>query len=170
MQTPPPTPDEEHLKLLAVFHYILGGFHIFISCFFLMYVAMGILFALSPTMLPPEFIAVPDTPSPPAPPPLEGAPELPAPPTLDPKPAPVAAMGWFFAVFGAVGFLIGCAFGILTIISGRKIAQRKNRTFSFVIAAINCLSLPFGTALGIFTIIVLNRPSVQTLYQDSAPS
>jgi hypothetical protein len=36
-----------------------------------------------------------------------------------------------------------------------------------VIAGINCLSFPFGTALGIFTLIVLSRESVQALYKSS---
>ena len=33
-----------------------------------------------------------------------------------------------------------------------------------VMAALACLSMPFGTVLGVFTIIVLARPSVQALF------
>jgi hypothetical protein len=45
---------------------------------------------------------------------------------------------------------------MLTFIAGRFIHRRVNRTFSIVIAGINCLHF-FGTALGIFTLIVLTR-------------
>jgi len=48
--------------------------------------------------------------------------------------------------------------------SGRWIKQRKNRVFSLVVAGFNCLQIPLGLALGIFTFIVLMRPSVQQAY------
>jgi hypothetical protein len=35
---------------------------------------------------------------------------------------------------------------------------------TFVVAAINCAFFPFGTALGIFTIIVLQRSTVKMTY------
>jgi hypothetical protein len=34
-----------------------------------------------------------------------------------------------------------------------------------VIAIITCLSVPLGTALGVFTLIVLARPSVKQLFE-----
>jgi len=36
--------------------------------------------------------------------------------------------------------------------------------FAFVMACIECLFIPFGTILGVFTIIVLSRESVKTLF------
>src|SRR6266481_1319847 len=39
--------------------------------------------------------------------------------------------------------------------------------FSMVIGGLNCLQIPFGTALGIFTIMVLSRDSVRELYSDN---
>jgi hypothetical protein len=48
------------------------------------------------------------------------------------------------------------------------IKKRKNRTFSFVVAAMNCLQFPFGTALGVFTFIVLARPTVKSSYDVSS--
>jgi hypothetical protein len=38
----------------------------------------------------------------------------------------------------------------------------------FVVAAIECIFMPFGTVLGVFTIIVLSRPSVKALFQSEA--
>ena len=45
------------------------------------------------------------------------------------------------------------------------ILRRKARRFSILIAAADCLWLPIGTVLGIFTIIVLRRGSVRDLYR-----
>ena len=34
--------DAEHLKLLSIFHYIVGGITALFSCLFIMHIAMGI--------------------------------------------------------------------------------------------------------------------------------
>lgn len=68
---------------------------------------------------------------------------------------------WFYVLFG----IIIVAGGILTFLSGRFMSQRKNRTFSMVIAGLSCLVFP-NVILGIFTLIVLTRPSVARLYEE----
>lgn len=60
---------------------------------------------------------------------------------------------------------MGWAGAICTFISGRLLAKRRKRMFSFVMAALLCMFMPFGTVLGIFTIMVLSRESVQRLYE-----
>jgi hypothetical protein len=42
--------------------------------------------------------------------------------------------------------------------------------FSFVMAAVMCMFVPFGTILGVFTIIVLSKESVLRLYGSSTHS
>ena len=69
-----------------------------------------------------------------------------------------------FLFMGSCATLFGWTFGVLTILSGRYIAQRRRRMFSMVIAGINCASFPLGTLLGVFTFIVLLRPSVKAMY------
>ena len=69
----------------------------------------------------------------------------------------------FYLIAGAL-ILLGV---VLNVISARCIKQRKNRVFSFVVAAINCLQIPLGTVLGIFTIVVLNRSSVEQKYREA---
>lgn len=56
---------------------------------------------------------------------------------------------------------------ILNLLSGLFLRERRHRTFSFVVAALNCLHIPFGTVLGVFTIIVLVKDSVRELYEQS---
>ena len=48
--------------------------------------------------------------------------------------------------------------------SGLAESRRKHYTFCFVMACVECLSVPFGTMLGVFTILVLNRASVKELF------
>ena len=40
--------DAEHLRLLSLFYYIRGGVSAFFSCFFLMYVFMGLILSALP--------------------------------------------------------------------------------------------------------------------------
>ena len=47
---------------------------------------------------------------------------------------------------------------------GVKIRQRRWWTFCYLTGWGECLMFPFGTVLGIFTIIVLARPSVKRLF------
>jgi hypothetical protein len=70
-----------------------------------------------------------------------------------------------------MGFIFVVA-AVLNVVSGIFLRQRRHRIFSFVIAGLDCLQIPFGTALGVFAIIVLSRDSVRQLYlsQNSATS
>ena len=85
-------------------------------------------------------------------------------PMESPEELPPQVFGYLFAFFGATFFILGEALAIANILSGRFLKLRKRYWFSFVIACINCLYMPFGTILGVFTIIVLSRESVKELY------
>lgn len=77
-------------------------------------------------------------------------------------------MGWMFAVGGGLFVVLGWAMAICTFFAGKFLSERRRRTFVFVIACINCLSVPIGTALGVFTLLVLERPSVKGLFEGSS--
>jgi hypothetical protein len=77
---------------------------------------------------------------------------------------PPEFLGWIFAVLGSLFFLIGIAMAICILIAGRSLALRKRYSFPFVMACIECLLIPFGTILGVFTIVVLSRESVLGLF------
>ena len=91
----------------------------------------------------------------------------------------VVLMGLFVALMGlgVVTFVLVTVLGICMalagglavcmFISGRKLRQRKSRMFSLIIAGIECLMMPFGTILGIFTLMTLNNASVKELYRKS---
>ena len=49
-------------------------------------------------------------------------------------------------------------------LAGRSLARHRRYTFCLVVAAILCLFVPFGTLLGVFTIIVLVRSTVRARF------
>lgn len=73
-------------------------------------------------------------------------------------------LGPVLSTLGIVLFVLIEAIGLLNIHSGRCIGKRKNRTFSMVVAAFNCLSIPLGLVLGIFTLVTLSEEPVKQEY------
>lgn len=130
----PTTRDGEHLRLLSIFHYIAGGLLAFMGCFALIYMVVGVVFVLGKI------------------------------PSTNKGPPPPPAVGAIFIFIGLFGLLMSWGIATCLFLSGRFMANRRNMTFSIVIAAISCLQIPFGTILGVFTLIVLTRPSVKALY------
>src|SRR5262249_9136526 len=86
-------------------------------------------------------------------------------PGLDPR-----FMAYFFIILGATFTLGFGVFGSLQLYAARCLRLRQSRTFCLIIAGISCLMVPFGTALGIFSFIVLGRVTVQRLFQEAAAS
>jgi hypothetical protein len=82
----------------------------------------------------------------------------------------VPAMGALFMLVGGVAILAGWTFAVCMVIAGRRLAVQRNHTFCLVMAAIGCMFMPFGTVLGVLTILVLMRPSVKELFDASAAS
>ncbi|MDB6025781.1 MAG: hypothetical protein JWM68_2004 [Verrucomicrobiales bacterium] len=69
---------------------------------------------------------------------------------------------WFYVLMG-VWFVVS---SILNVISGLFLLNKQHRMFSLVVAGINCLHMPLGTILGVFTLIILMRDSVRSLYSE----
>jgi len=133
---PPTQQDESQLKLLSTLHYVLAGLSAFFSSFFLFHVAWGISI-------------------------WRGTPLFPGPAHGGP-PVPVGIM---FTFIGAAAVFVGWAFAGCLIVAGRSLAARTRYTFCLAVAGMACvLCNPLGMGLGIFTIIVLLRPSVKQLF------
>jgi hypothetical protein len=150
VNTPPPlyrdqrAVDREHLSLLSVFHYVVAGFAF-----------SGLGFLLLHYMMFSTFLNNPDM--------WKGAPGAQGPPVAQFQQF-FAVFKWFYVFGGAC--LIAAA--VANLVSGLFIRARKNRMFSLVVAALNCIQVPFGTVLGVFTIIVLVRESVREVYDRPA--
>jgi hypothetical protein len=87
---------------------------------------------------------------------------------LDHQPhGPEALFGVIFVVVPLL-FMAGLwALAVAMFLAGRRLAQRTRHTFCLVVAAIACIFFPIGTALGVFTIIVLMRPGMQERFAAS---
>ena len=77
---------------------------------------------------------------------------------------PAVVIGWIFLIGGSTFILIGWTYAIAMFFAGRCLQSHRRPTFCFVIAVLSCLHAPIGTVLGVFTIIVLQRPSVKELF------
>jgi hypothetical protein len=53
----------------------------------------------------------------------------------------------------------------MVMMTAASLGTRRRRTLCLVTAGLTCASFPLGTALGIFTFIVLSRPTVKTLFE-----
>jgi hypothetical protein len=131
--------DTEQLNLLAIFHYVVAGLAVLFSFFPLLYTTVGAMFI---------FAARHGT----------------AKPGED---LPPEFLGWIFAVLGSLLFLTGIAMAICILIAGRSLALRERYSFVLVMACIECVFIPFGTILGVFTIVVLSRESVRGLFSTA---
>lgn len=68
------------------------------------------------------------------------------------------------SVMGAICLIYGVGTSIATILVGKFINQRRNHLYCLILAGVNCISFPIGTALGVFTFVVLLRDSVKHLF------
>jgi hypothetical protein len=79
-------------------------------------------------------------------------------------------MGVFLMALAAFAILLGWTFAVCLIVAGRRLASQRSYTFCLVMAALACMFMPFGTVLGVLTIIVLMRPSVKSLFGQPTPA
>jgi len=128
------TQDEDHLRLLSIFHYVVAGLAAFLACFPIIHLVIGLAFILAPHT-------------------FEGKGERPPP-----------WFGWVFVIFASIIITLGWTFAAFIFATGRSLSRRRRYLFCLVMAGVECLFMPFGTVLGVFTIIVLMRESVKQLF------
>ena len=87
-----------------------------------------------------------------------------APEKLGGRGAPPELFGWFFVAIAVAMMAMIWTMAVLTLVAGKRLAERRSYTFVNVVAAVLCLFMPLGTLLGVFTIVVLQRPSVKARF------
>ncbi|MGD1908295.1 MAG: hypothetical protein ACFB0C_20215 [Leptolyngbyaceae cyanobacterium] len=127
-------PEQEHLRLLSIFHYVWGGVTLATSLLALPHIGMGWWALQSPEL-------------------FESGGDMPA-----------ELYGWMFLGFGLFFLVAGLIYGLVVIWVGRCLAKRKGYWFSFIVACFECLMVPIGTLLGVFTLITLSKQTVKELY------
>ncbi|HCR33007.1 MAG TPA: hypothetical protein DIV57_06510 [Stenotrophomonas sp.] len=149
---PPPAPvapaltaqDIDHLRLLSIFHYVVAGLAAVFGLIFCMHIVMGIAM-------------------------LSGA----LPMNSNGQATPLHEqqfMGWMFIIMGGCAVSFGLGLAGFIAYAGRCLKQRRRHLLCMVVAAIACLFTPFGTVLGVFTLVVLLRPQVKAAFEANAPS
>ena len=133
--------DIGHIKLLAIFHVVVGC----LALAGLGFVALH--YMMMSTMLPM----------------MERDMAKQHPPGLPPPAEFMQIFVWMY-IFFAVILIIA---GVLNLLSAYFMSRRKHLVFSLVVAGLNCLQVPLGTVLGVFTIIVLMRDSVRAMYAEA---
>jgi hypothetical protein len=131
--------DAMYLRLLSVFHYVVGGITAVFTCFPLFQAFFGIL-ALRDMANMMDFVKGPPPPS---------------------------FLGWIYVVVGAMAITLGWGLAIVIFLAGKFLSQHTHYLYCLVVAAVECIFMPFGTVLGVFTIIVLTRPSVKLLFPET---
>lgn len=132
--------DEEHLRLLRVFHFVCAGLAAFFACIPIFHLIIGLVMLLAPQIFGSA------------------------------RNQPPAFIGLFFVIIASVFILMGWTFAALLALVGRNLGRRKHYTFCFAMACVACMFAPFGTVLGVFTIIVLLRPGVKMLFDQPGGS
>lgn len=134
------TESASHLRLIEIFHYVVGGIAALFAMIPVVHLVIGLMMVFSPES-------------------LNGKGD-----------APPAAFGWFFVVFASVFISVGLAFACCVIAAGRSIRRRRRYMFCLVMAGVECMFMPFGTVLGVFTIIVLVKEDVKRLFDPDFTS
>ena len=187
MESPPPVPvpielseqDTSHLSLLAIFHYVLAGLTFVFGSIPIVHLVIGLVMLTNPDgsgwpapqMLevrtheemqeevlfgeegvPPQF--------------KEDAAVVPQ--GHSPK-AVFQTVGGAFVAISVVLILAAWTLAVLLIAGGRSLQKRKRHLFCQVVAGLSCFLFPFGTVLGVFTILVLQKPAVATVFKRAKP-
>lgn len=126
--------DLDHLRLLSIFHYIVAGISALFACFPLIHFGLGLFMLAAPQQFGP------------------------------PHNQPPVFLGLFLMAFAGFIIALGWGFAMLVFLSGRFIALKRHYNFCFVVACVECIFMPFGTVLGVFTILVLSQRSVKELF------
>ena len=128
--------DHEHLRLLRFGFLVTGWFNAAMALFPLIHITLGIL------LLSGVF-------------PQSGK-------ANEPEPR---FIGLFFLIIGCTLSTIFATLGILKLVAARRIRERRSKLLIMVVAGISCLEIPYGTALGVCTFLVLQRPSVDAMFR-----
>ena len=151
MQEPNNAEDAEHLSALSIGHYIMAGLHAVGAIPLVAYAFAGAKLAerLSNEMA----LTMGDISGQAGADPFAGAPKE----MMD-------DLGTLIITLTVLGLVLVVAAAVGFFLVGLKLRQRQWWTFCYLSGWGECLMFPFGTILGVFTIIVLSRPTVERAF------
>ncbi len=135
----------DYLKLISIFQYILAGFTFLTSFFPILHLGFGLFMLFAPEASLCEMAK-------------DGCADV----------FLTRMMGVLFVCVGGGIMLSGFAFGGAILLTGRYIAQRRRPLFCMIVAGLECMFMPLGTALGVWTLFLLLKKEVSVLFAPSA--
>ncbi len=127
-------PDRDHLKLLAMFHVLLGA----LCAFFVLVPISHLFFGIS--MLTGIW------------------------PPGSPEPGPESWAGWILVTSAGFMIFAAVSMAALAVLAAVSLANEKRHGLCVAVACLECVFFPLGTILGIATLMVLFRPSGKELF------
>lgn len=164
--------DRSHLRFLEILHYVQAGLWVVM----VLWSAVSLLFfqsffdqmfenALMGPQRGRQVVEVQQVDAEPD----EGTPAGPT--TRPPMPPGMqefeAMFDGLFTVIIAVQIGWGLLAGVATLAAGLCLRRRRGRAVIYVASVLNILNIPLGTALGVFTFIVIGRPTVSAAFDES---
>ena len=131
--------DQEQLRLLSILHYAYSGIAAMFACVPVVFATIGVFLLTNPGK-------------------FGGG-----------RNAPPVFVGSLFATLGVATALLGWAGAICCFLTGRFLARRRHWVFCMIGAGMNCTQVPLGTALAVFTMVVLLRPEVKAMFVQPSP-
>lgn len=139
MLPPDPIPlsdsNQTHLRRLTVGHTVVGLLGLLVGLIPLVLVGVGLAIAGGHLETPPD-----------APPPPEG-------------------LGWKFFGLGLLAFCLIETSAVATLLAVRQLRRQRNHGFCLLVACVLCAYPPFGTALGLYSLMILTRPEVKDAFR-----
>jgi hypothetical protein len=84
------------------------------------------------------------------------------------KPIPEFVIPLITGIFVVVT-VFSLSIAICLLLAGYWLRRYRNKLFIYIVAGLSCLSVPYGTVLGVFTFMVLRRPEAEQLFGGALP-
>lgn len=130
------TNNSQNLDLIAIFHYVAAAIIYLKGLVALVFLGIG---AIAMTAILAE----------------EG-PDLEA----------LVPIGILFFVLPMIFLTMSAAVGTAVLVAGRRVAKRTHLTYCQVVAGLECLCFPYGTVLGVISLIFLTRDDVKQQFKN----
>lgn len=130
--------EDDHLQLLAIFHYVVAGMAALASLFPTIHLLVGI-GLLTVGLTDPKVLL------------------------------PMQIIGGFFILFASCWISCGLVFAACLALAGRSLQRRRNYNYCLVMAGTACMLVPFGTILGVLTILVLMKEGTKAQFPPARP-
>ena len=135
MEDPLSKEDKDWLRLLSLGHYVIAGLQTLVGFLPSFHLAMGLWLLTSDV-------------------------------AKAKNGTPAVLFGGFFTLIAVTWMLLAWSLAACVLIAGRSLVDRKRRRFCLVVAGVEAmLCIPFGTVLGMLTIIVLLRPGGRDVFE-----